>query len=91
MLPPRPALSRESLAAWTAACTQARSSAEGTDGLQNSSAISTAELLKLIIPLFFHAAVFSSTHSHHNNSLLPPLLILYTQPTKAHYNLPHPH
>jgi hypothetical protein len=52
--------------------------------------ISTAELLKLIIPLFPAKGVFSSTHLHHNNSFLLPLLY-YTQPTKAHYNSLHTH
>jgi hypothetical protein len=52
--------------------------------------ISTAELLKLIIPLFPAKGVFSSTHLHHNNSFLLPLLY-YTQPTKAHYKSLHTH
>jgi hypothetical protein len=46
----------------------------------------------LIIPLFSHRNLLFHTHIHTTSPhLLPLLLISYTQPTKAHYNLSHPH
>ena len=97
MFPPSRWRSRESLAGDAreperSGGTQAPSTLMGarTGRLQNSLAISTAELLKLIIPLFPRASLLFHTHSLSHTYILPLPPIPYTPPTKAHYILPRP-